>query len=451
MTNYIRLTCLLLFIFFQFQSLGQNQELDSLFASYKSLGKQMTNDDRLFEAILEMLWRNQEYQSRVQVDSILNQITNDINNSDNSRVSFLFNLIDGRNSLHKHDYQEAINSVIKGIDLKEFAKFKELIYLNLTGAITNYYISDYVKALEFNLTALEISEKESDKSYLSDIYNNISVIHLMTNNLEKCEEYGLKAYKIADSLDNKIAKSRATQNLAIVFTEKKEYEKAEKWYKEDLKMSETIGDSLSISRILNNLGVLYEKKENYKMAEKFYQDALKFSQLIDDKSSIVLGYQNVAWAKFKNGDNDKAKELFYLAISETKKAGNRNRLRDVYSNMSNFFEKTKNFKMAFDFQNKFILLNDSLVGSDHLKAISELELKYETQKKENELLKLSKEKQENELLITRQGRRVRQLSFGLGGLALLGILGFFLFKQRLQNKKQQELLLAISETQTEQR
>ena len=34
---------------------------------------------------------------------------------------------------------------------------------------------------------------------------------------------------------------------------------------------------------------------------------------------------------------------------------------------------------------------------------------------------------------------------------MLGLLGFLLFKQRLQNKKQEELLLAISETQTDER
>ncbi|MEO0902933.1 MAG: histidine kinase, partial [Bacteroidota bacterium] len=119
--------------------------------------------------------------------------------------------------------------------------------------------------------------------------------------------------------------------------------------------------------------------------------------------------------------------------------------------LSAFYEYTGYPIEALGLYKLYKKQNDSLIGENHLEAISELGIKYETQKKENELLKLTKEQQENELVITQQNRRLRRLSFGISGLVLFGFLGFLLFRQRLQNKKQEELLLAISETQTDER
>jgi len=135
----------------------------------------------------------------------------------------------------------------------------------------------------------------------------------------------------------------------------------------------------------------------------------------------------------------------------TKTLGNRDKLRDAYLNISELYEAIDQPVNALTNFISYHDLNDSIVGEKYLKAIKELEIKYETEKKENELLKLSKQKQQDDLVIVNQNRQVKQLTVGLAGSVLFGILGFLLFKQRLQNKKQNELLVAISETQTAER
>lgn len=448
--NTNTLLVVLIFFFSQF-SFCQISELDSLSALHNRIENISVSDEAAWIEFLETTRSMQEYRTKDRINIILKKVKPLLGNISSKRTTYLYELINSRNSLHKHNYQQAEESIAIAMDLRNFGTNDEMIYLNMTGAIVKYYVADYAGALEYDFKALELCNQASDKSCLTDIYNNISVIYLMTNNLTKCEEYGRKAYLIADSLDYKIAKSRAAGNLAIVFTEKKEFEKAEKWYFEDLKLETLLGDSLSISGTYNNLGKLYDLQEDYQKALSFYENALRIAELIDDRSSIVLGYQNVAWAHYKNKNYNKAEELFELAIRQTKILGNRNKLRDAYQNTSEFYEKTNRLKKALDFQKKFVALNDSIIGENNLKAISELEIKYETEKKENELLKLNKQKQEDDIVISNQNRKVKQLSLGLGGSFLLGILGFLLFKQRLQNKKQSELLLAISETQTAER
>ena len=414
-------------------------------------GTSELQDEKLI-SILKRIQRLQDIRFKDSVEITLNKIDlAQLNQNENARVKFLSTLILSRNNLFNHDYAEGIKNAQRALKHKSEGDSEELMYLFSTLGTINYFKSVYAKALEWHLEALKICESELDNSCLAEIYNNIAVTYFGTRNGEKIEEYTLKAYKIADSTQNLMEKSRAAGNLAIVFAEKGEFDKSEKWFLEDLKVDFDLKDSLSVSKNYNNLGRLFEYKEDFKSSLKYYTMGLEMAEKIKDEASVALGYQNVGWLLHKNGDNKEAEELFRVGMQKTSALGNLDKLRDAYYNISEFYEYTSRPELALEYFKKFNSLNDSIVGNSHLEAISKLEVQYETQKKENELLKLSKEKQENELLITRQGRRVRQLSFGLGGLALLGVLGFFLFKQRLQNKKQQELLLAISVTQTEER
>jgi len=429
----------------------QKSIADSLDILYKRADEIHASENEELEVLLKTIWKFQDYRNKEGIDRILGKIEPVVKESEAQRVLFLFEMLNSRNFLHKHEYEKTELSLTKAFELNDNESKKEMVYLLSTRALVKYFKGDYVQALESNFEALKACNDTDDIFCATDIYNRIGVIYLMTNQLDKSEEYLLNAYEIADSVNYRIAKSRAIGNLAIIYTEKEEYDKAKDWYSRDLEMDIELGDSIQIAANYNNFGQLYDKQKDSKKSLEYYTKALEISKLINDKEGLFLAYNNVAWSHHKMGNNEKAEELYKLAERETRNLGNRFRLRDVYNNLALFYEENQAFKSALDYKKKYVILSDSLEVEAHSKALSELEIKYETQQKENELLKLSKQKQEDELVIARQNRRVRQLSFGLGAIALFGVLGFVLFRQRLQNKKQQELILAISETQSEER
>ncbi|MEO1485648.1 MAG: sensor histidine kinase [Bacteroidota bacterium] len=403
------------------------------------------------ESLLKEIKSLMDRQYKSELGRLLSKVEPIVDDANDSNSNYLFHLINSRFLLYEHDYIKAESSIQKAYKFESNQDNEEKVFLRITDGTIKYYKADYAKALEHFIDALDYCEKTKEKTCLPGVYNQISIIYLVMFNIPKAEEYLKKAYEISDNQENIKEKSRAAGNLAIVFTEKKEFDKAEKWYLEDIKLDTKLNNPLSVAGSYSNLGKLYELKGDFKKSLSYVIKSSEILKTTGDKASIAHSYQNLAWAHFKNGNVNKAEILFLKSLSETKDLGNRDKLRDLYFNLSDFYESQKNFKKALDFQKKYSVLHDSLTGEKQLTAISELEIKYETQKKENELLKLSKQKQEDELVIARQNRRVRQLSFGLGAIALFGVLGFVLFRQRLQNKKQQELILAISETQTEER
>jgi signal transduction histidine kinase len=122
-------------------------------------------------------------------------------------------------------------------------------------------------------------------------------------------------------------------------------------------------------------------------------------------------------------------------------------LRDGLLNISEYYEKIGEEKEALKYYQEYHLLNDSIIGKEHLNAVSQLEIKYETEKKEKEIVTLSEQKLKDDTRIAAQQRQVKWLIVTVIGVIVLAALLFLLFKQRTKNKRQSELIDAISETQ----
>lgn len=423
--------------------------LTSLLESYQSIDITQKTDSLL--PILEKAWKLQQIGVKEEMRTLLNDMEPHINIKEVDRTAFVFLLIKSRNELFHHEYAKALQDGEYALEHRDLANPDELIYIHSTIATCYYYTSSYEKALKSHFKALEICEKNKELDCLPGIFNNISVVYMGTGDWEKAQAYTSKALDQSVASNNSFERSRAIGNMAIIFAEQGDFDKSEEWFLKDLAIYLEAGDSISAAKNYNNLGRLNEMQQQYDESLYYYQKGLDLAISQKDIQSMALGYQNVGWLEHKNGDNTQALEYFDLGMAMTKKLGNRDKLRDAYLNLSDFYSAIDKPKEALDYYISYHDLNDSIVGEERLKAISELEIKFETQQKENELLKLSKQKQEGELVIAKQNRKMRQLYIGLGATALIGILGFVLFRQRLQNKKQHELILAISETQTEER
>ncbi|MFP2995646.1 sensor histidine kinase [Spongiivirga sp. MCCC 1A20706] len=424
------------------------ETLTALHETLKTVEK--SNDD----LILTIAEKAQQLQSNLQKEAMtpfLETLSQLVDLQDNARLSFIYHIISSRNLLFYHKYEMAIELAEKAIHLKEHGAPEENIYLYTTLGTCYYYTANYEKALTYHLKALDICSTSEISGCSSGIYNNMSVVYMGLADWDKSQRYTQLALDSSETTKNDFERSRAIGNMAIIFAEQGEFEESEKWFLKDLEMDFESGDSISAARNYNNLGILYEYQNKHKKALEFCEKGLALAKAMNDEASIALGYQNVGNAHRKLGNTQQALDYFQLGMKMTQSLGNRDKLRDAYFNLSEFYETIGNYKNANKYLMQYIDLNDSIVGENHLNAIKKIEIEYETQKKENEILKLSEKQLINERTIATQNRWVKQLFFGLIAVLILGILSFFIYKQRLQNKKQEELILAISETQTEER
>jgi DNA-binding CsgD family transcriptional regulator len=104
---------------------------------------------------------------------------------------------------------------------------------------------------------------------------------------------------------------------------------------------------------------LYRLQKNYIAANERLNDALKFTKLLKTRKEEAQTFERLSW----------------LA-------------RDM-----------QEYKLAYNYQSNFHILNDSIVNEAVKKEGNELKEKYESEKKEKEILTLSKQKLYNQYLI----------------------------------------------------
>ncbi|GAB5552193.1 MAG: hypothetical protein Sapg2KO_17840 [Saprospiraceae bacterium] len=350
----------------------------------------------------------------------------------------------------KHIYDSVFYYYQKGLKLN-IQDNSKLVDLHSILATAYYYQGDYEKSIETSLKAQKSIDTTHLNISLAKVNNNLGIVYIQLKKWEKAKIYMSKSLDICQKLANTRGVSYALGNLGIIYKNLKENEKAIEVYQQSIQLGEERRDYSTIARNYNNIGTLFEADGNYQDALASYKKGLDFAIKANTHSTIALSYSNIASALNKLGAFDEAKANYDKGLELSLELGNKNIISKSYLGKSEVYENTQQFKKALEYRKKYEEWNDSLIGIQHLEAISQLEIKYETERKEKEIATLSEQKIKNETRIFAQQQQVKGLVFSIFTVLFLATLLFFLAKQYNENKRQQELIDAISETQNAER
>jgi hypothetical protein len=128
---------------------------------------------------------------------------------------------------------------------------------------------------------------------------------------------------------------------------------------------------------------------------------------------------------FFTKNNELGEAIKYLNLSkEMIQPENLTELAGIYERSSDIYERQGKWKNAFEDQKLKYYYRDSIESKEKFEAISEIQTKFETEKKEaeNELLKTEKALQASTI------QKQQFTLFGtIGGLLFLGIISFLLY------------------------
>ena len=101
-------------------------------------------------------------------------------------------------------------------------------------------------------------------------------------------------------------------------------------------------------------------------------------------------------------DSVAADSLYRKALLLSRELGNKENIGNAYEKMSNFYLARKNYAAAYDNYKNYILYRDSMNANSTLSKIEEIRTRYETEKKDNEISRLSTLQRLRELEIEKQ-------------------------------------------------
>lgn len=321
---------------------------------------------------------------------------------------------------------------------------------------------EYDKANEYLFSIMKIAEKQKNDFWIVNSYVCLSLNYHDFENFDKGIYYGKIALKksLKYKEDDKNSFIYNSLNaIAINFDDWNKPDSALYYHKKVFNYFKG-NDTLQIGETYNNIGNTLLKQKKFKEAKQWILNSLAIANKKFEKNGGVKDtyyyydratlFTNLATISYETGDYRAADDYFAKAFENAKKCNNAEKLRDYYYQKSLFNKKRNNLKQAVEDQENYINLRDSVFAQEREKTFSELEAKYQNEKKEKELL-LSKSKvvaKENEI----KQKNTQFLILALISVSLLVIV-FLVYKQHKfkikQQKQEFELREAIAKIETQ--
>jgi len=346
--------------------------------------------------------------------------------------------------LRQGDNENAITNYQKAIKIFDKIGFKQGIAteLNAIGSVyenlANYNnIEKFNEALDYYKQALKIYIEIDDKSNMANSYSNIGNIYSQT--------YEYYNDVIKDTSITKISKIRFDD-----INSKKDsiFELANKNLLKSLEIRTEINDLRGISSSNINLAALSIIGEKYEEAEKRAEEAIKIGEKLDDPYMQSVNYFYLASVKYKLKDFSNAQKAFDKSIEISRKVNLRKTEMEAYKLYSELDTTIGDYNNAYKKLVSYINLKDTLLNEESAKVIEDLNKKYQTEKKEQDLKLANAENAKKDL----ENKKQKLLIYGFGAVIILIIaFAIFVFRQYREKKKANELLAAKNDLITKQK
>lgn len=330
------------------------------------------------------------------------------------------------------------------MSLEAYSLSKKLKYtlgeIRSLNCIGNCYYQQaiYDKAIANYTKALSIAERLKDNKNIVIGKNNLGNLYVRTNQPEKA----LPIFKEADSIliqsGQEYSQNRAAilTNIGGLYSSLKKHKEAIAYHKKTLELCEKLKISFGIAIATCNIGEEYVQLKDYNMAYGY----LKKSQLISEREGfnnfLGQGYKNIGIVLWNQNKKEEAFEYLKKAIVVCENINEQSVLIETLGIQQQYYAENNDYKNAYLAGIKLAQINKSVIGIEKQKAISEINTKYETEKKQNHIISLQKDNKIASLENKRQKSIVLSLSVFIISLLFLG---YFIFN-RFKIKKQNELL-----------
>ena len=299
-------------------------------------------------------------------------------------------------------------------------------------------------AVENAMLSLRTAEKINNTVGQADACNALGLIYQTKKDYTNSLRYFSDAVTLLKNSKNKGKFARSLNNYGNSFMLTKKYDSALVYMKASLKLREQSGDSASMADCYNDIGNVYYETGNTNKALEYYLTCYKIKFSIGDREGIAFSAANIACVYKDKPDFLKAEDYFSKSIDYAKQINGVELLVFNYEGLADLFFKKGNYKDAYQYHKLYSELKDSIINIESNKAIADMRIKYDTEKKEKENLLLGKKAAE-EKAIAESERALKEEEEGKKNVMTLAVVSMFILAALIfyisRKRKQNNILL----------
>lgn len=300
----------------------------------------------------------------------------------------------------------------------------------------------YERALEQALSAELILEKYPNDNNLDNCYHTIATIYGRAEKPSEALRYHRKALALRNARGDNSGLASTYNNMGNVYKNSARYDSAAYYFEQSLKIKRNLSNKKSTASTLSNLGDMLLRINRVVEAEGHLLESLKIKQSVDDKLGMVTTLNLLGACKILTKDYRIAQQ--YLDQAEAMEKDMGGLLAEQKSNLElrvRLNRSIKDFKKASDYAEELFLVKDSLLGTEASKKILEVQTKYETESKEQQIEILHAEQELNKAIIQARNFWIAALLLAVVVVLMIAALIYNGFRLARKGRSRVEFLM----------
>lgn len=424
---------------------GQTNLIDSLQTKYQSAA----SDSARIKILKDISW---EYlNNRNNADLAKKHIDSFYTISKNKNISWGAPLANYQYAVlerQKGNYSEALAFIEKYLIFHQTKKEPFALANGLyQKAIILDDLGSFDKSLEIYYSILKIYEERNHTFSIATTLNAIGEILKKTGKMPEAMNSYKRALELFSSLGDKTEIANCLFNIGDTYMQQKDYDSALEYFNNALSLDEETNSEWGKAYDFEALGKVYAFQKKYRKSLEYHNKALILREKLGLRRELSMSHTQIGIVNLELKDFGRAEKSLNTAIQIAEEIGSKSRLQENYRVLSQLYEQTGDFKRALAFKNKLATIKDSLFNEAKSKQIEELQVRFETEKKQDAITTLQKDAEISDLKLKQQAF-LRNLVIGVAVAILLFVfLAFNRFKhaQRVKQADEERKMVILEE------
>jgi signal transduction histidine kinase len=313
----------------------------------------------------------------------------------------------------------------------------EIAMLNMMS-ICYQYLGRYQEELDYVLQAQAKAEEAKDSAKIAGLYISLSNAWADLGQHRKAVDAGLtglrlrEQWQITPGYVNRLYAGIAQEYETLGITDSALY-----FYDKALATSKQLNDYFAEANIYKYITNFYSSLGRYNQMRQMAEQSLVLARKTNSRQLQATAYYNLAAAWYYTGNNPKALAFVQQALAIAEADSIRHELQNGYRLLSYIAAQQGDFITSSQAQRRADSLQQTALNETVAQSAADLEKKYETEKKENQIqLQKATIRQKNILNYILLG--------GTAAAAVIAVLVFWGYRKKQQLQQQH-----ISELETE--
>lgn len=290
--------------------------------------------------------------------------------------------------------------------------------------------SNYPEALTYFLKALPIAEGLSNNPQLAHLLENIGMIYTTQKEFAKSVGFYDRALHIYHQQADKLGEANSYYCLGEVYIYLNRFEQGMNSFKKSLSLYDAKKQRFDYGATLSGFAWALHRQHRFAEAIPYDLQCLELMEAENFQTGIANAADRLAISYSQQGDHQRAEKYGLQSLAACRAVHDWNQTKNTEKTLFRIYTASGNLTKANQHFSAFEAAQDSVFSQQRSQAIAEVETRYQTKLKDQQIAGLNQKTQLQQYLL---GAGI------LGGFMLLIVLGLLYNRYQLRDKEKRAI------------